>query len=64
MSEFEIKAKYKSELAADYNISIQMLKSWIDQLPDDIKKESKIKFGKSMLTPNQVKVLVEFWGNP
>ena len=54
-----MKARLKSKLASDYNISMNLLRSWMSEVKDlNLKPHQKV------LSPKQILKIYEVWGTP
>lgn len=54
-----MKATNKTELAKRFNISYSTLIKWLKQIP-----ELELTKGQRILTPKQIDILYEYYGNP
>lgn len=56
---YKIRATTRSELARQYQVCLKTLNAWIDNFP-----ELKIKRTKTILTPSEVRAIIEKIGEP
>lgn len=61
---FEIKAYTKAELSIKYGISRVTLKVWFKRINEKIKTFEPAENSKHILTPQEVKIFVDYVGYP
>ncbi len=54
-----MKAKYKNEIAREYNISYTTFLRWLKDVPDLVLKPKQ-----RLLSPKQIRAIYFFYGNP
>ena len=59
-----MKNKSKKQLASEYNISTKTLKKWIKPILKNLNMTEKQYNNKKIFTPNEVKIIYEFLGEP